>query len=322
MKQQLLTLLALIFISAGAWAQQNTLIVDGVGTDTDTYATIKDAIGAASTNDVIEVATDTYTLFEPLDIDVEGLTLRNKEGFTPVIQACTGIGCPGDPELRKRSQTNRIESPGLINVRANDITLEGFIIKGTLNLDQGPLDIPNFMYGLYVFNSTGTSVSNNKITGFFAGLVIERFVPGKGNPSFTYCVDENNITENIYGIAVLWDDYNAPIVNIKRNNITDHYDAGILLLSFSGSDYKEHDITININENNIFGNEFVGLLNDTNEDIDATCNWWGTTDLDEIEAQIEGGGHVEWFPFSGQEDGPCLHPMFKLQIGTGQQNDR
>jgi hypothetical protein len=45
--------------------------------------------------------------------------------------------------------------------------------------------------------------------------------------------------------------------------------------------------SLRIENNNIYDNDVVNITNPTAADIAAQNNWWGTTDIDEIEAKIQ-----------------------------------
>jgi len=44
--------------------------------------------------------------------------------------------------------------------------------------------------------------------------------------------------------------------------------------------------SLRIEKNNIYDNDVINITNPTGADIAAQNNWWGTTDIDEIEAKI------------------------------------
>lgn len=88
--------------------------------------------------------------------------------------------------------------------------------------------------------------------------------------------------------------YNAADVSITNNTITDCQRQAILL--FYNSEAEIH-------YNNIYNNDVALSLWSEGADIDASYNWWGTTDPDSIENLIEDynddptSGRVNYLPF-------------------------
>jgi nitrous oxidase accessory protein NosD len=246
MKRPLLLFTLLLFLAAGAQAQ--TLYVDGVGDELESFKTIQEAIDFAKENTVIEVAAGTYT--ETIYINKVGLTLKNKAGDTPVIN--------GEPDEIGKPIVFHV-----VSIYADNITLQGFKIingmgSGLVPKDQGPA--PYEVAGVFLT--------------FDAVNCLNRY---------------NTITQNQYGIIIGGGGF--------------------------GKNGGNPPIII---ENNIFNNQELGLLIDTPtkeiDAIDATCNWWGTTE--NIQDEIE--GPANWLPFWVAEDGPCLQKMFKMEVNGRQ----
>jgi nitrous oxidase accessory protein NosD len=239
MKRPLLLFTLLLFLAAGAQAQ--TLYVDGVGDELESFKTIQEAIDFAKENTVIEVAAGTYT--ETIYINKVGLTLKNKAGDTPVIN--------GEPDEIGKPIVFHV-----VSIYADNITLQGFtIINGMGGI---PLK-PNNKEPFPVEVAGGVYISYD---------------------AYNCLVQDNTITQNQYGIII------------------------------GGGFNKNGGNPPVIIENNIFGNMVLGLLNNTTEEPDATCNWWGTNE--NIQDEIE--GPANWLPFWVEEDGPCLQKMFEMEV--------
>jgi parallel beta-helix repeat protein len=106
----------------------------------------------------------------------------------------------------------------------------------------------------------------------------------------------NNITKNLSGIWVQGDQH-----EILNNMITDNKGYGITLFEadnvgvFNNIIVGNHGVGIKIrstkqgikiNKNEIHDNTESELDNDTSVEIDATNNWWGTTDESKITSRI------------------------------------
>ena len=113
-------------------------------------------------------------------------------------------------------------------------------------------------------NGNNIALKNCKIQNYHQGILLK----GDANKQ-SYILTKNNIKNNMFGIVVSSD--NLDNVEIINNDI------------FNNSLY------------NIFQNNFEG------GNINATNNWWGTTNEIEIEIKIsEGSGNIDWKPISQQ----------------------
>jgi parallel beta-helix repeat protein len=100
-------------------------------------------------------------------------------------------------------------------------------------------------------------------------------------------IEDNTISSNeLHGIFV--DSSVAPTkLQILENDIMDNEEDGIQIENWT----KDSDI---IMFNSITGNDEDSL--DTNEDVIAILNWWGTTVTSEIEDEFDGGGTITYKP--------------------------
>ncbi len=105
-------------------------------------------------------------------------------------------------------------------------------------------------------------------------------------------IEHNVIKSNLSGIA-----FRYSIANIAFNNISDNEFYGIWIKEGTDARISYNDISGNgkgiylykapytsINYNNILGNrEYnIAMAEQNPEDVEATMNWWGTTDASEI----------------------------------------
>ena len=128
-------------------------------------------------------------------------------------------------------------------------------------------------YGINVV-SNNAYISNNNITGCYMGVYVT------GNATIT----NNLIRNNTYGIYFPSNTANTTSVmgNIVTNNsIGINNGAGSIRNNTIGN--NQVGITVsnasaNISQNNIFGNTQYNLRMSTPNVVDASYNWWGTTD--------------------------------------------
>ncbi len=136
-------------------------------------------------------------------------------------------------------------------------------------------------YGAYDYLTGSEEITNNEIsnnlilgTGNTNEVGIEVGVIGvSGNSSkvaFTMGMIHDNLIKNNtvdgsdYGIYA----YVVENLAIEENEVKNCNSYGISLWD---------DFTGNINHNNIFGNGDYGLWNNLTSQVEATCNWWGST---------------------------------------------
>ncbi|MDY6932424.1 MAG: NosD domain-containing protein, partial [Halobacteriota archaeon] len=87
-------------------------------------------------------------------------------------------------------------------------------------------------------------------------------------------IENNNITDNYYGIYLNDSNYNS----LKYNSVAGNNDSGFYLTGGSTG----NDIFFN----NIYGNTGFSFVNDQSIDALATDNWWGTTVNNTINTSI------------------------------------
>ena len=142
-------------------------------------------------------------------------------------------------------------------------------------------------YGVYVAGSASAHIFNNTITACYSGIltegvsdiqennVINNLHDGVCSDDSTSTIENNAIAGNLCGVS--------GVGNIENNTITDNQ-AGIWGPSPAGT----------IVYNNIYGNYNTTLtpiavqnihLTDSNN-INATYNWWGSTDIQAINQTI------------------------------------
>jgi len=141
--------------------------------------------------------------------------------------------------------------------------------------------------GIYTFYSTGL-ISNNTISGFQQGLYL--------HSDYGTLIEGNLILGNSKGVVTnVHQDPTTPI--IANNTVTYNGDGFSLIRSFSAA---TNPVIVN---NNIYGNINYNINLGIPDTINATYNWWGTTDTQAINQSIYDFkndfnlGMVEFVPF-------------------------
>lgn len=158
----------------------------------------------------------------------------------------------------------------------------------------------NNKYGLY--STERVSVYDSTFTGHEIALW-----GGRGT------VKGNVITQNNTGIKATYQGF-----DLSYNTITDN-DLGVGLgANNSGSGY----MTPALNYNNIYDNATYNVKHTAATSVDASHNYWGTTDVDEIQASIYDGrddaslGLVTYEPIATD---PIIYPVGTLVVSLGEE---
>ena len=128
----------------------------------------------------------------------------------------------------------------------------------------------------------------------------------------------NSISNNTSGLYI-WRDSSsvgAPELQITNNTITNNTTYGLYIV---GDNEVEHDPVLVVTGNSIYGNGTANYFvtayeNGPNVTLNATGNWWGTTDLRDIADGIvdysdSGSGSVPFVDYSGFLDGENGNPI-------------
>jgi hypothetical protein len=157
------------------------------------------------------------------------------------------------------------------------------IIKGGISVagNQMPTISNNNIQGqgitLFVSNAT---VSNNIISGCSVGIEAELDFSGSAWANSTSLIEGNLIVNNEDGVEIVaWQGSTLDSPLIQNNTITNNT-IGISLISELG------EPTPAILNNNIFNNTNYDVESSVSGDINATYNWWGTTNASAISQGI------------------------------------
>jgi hypothetical protein len=292
----LLTLLLLTASSIAPYspakAEPRTIVVP------DDYSTIQAAIDNATVGDTVLVRGGNYST---------GLAYASplNEGNLYIDKPIKLIGqnCQNTIINTKARVTY---GSGLL-ITADNVTVSGFTIKGNANVisvDDGSANISNNIIELkgdsFAINIGGSrcQILSNTITGFNQGVGISLNVASG-------VLSNNFINGFKYGISGTG---NAQIINnTLSNNI-----VGFMPLTNSTS-FSYNNIINNV-QNSIF----------SNLDINATYNWWGTTDPEAINQTIAHYsptnfplGNVTFIPFLTEPNPQAMpNPSVSITIPT------
>ena len=255
------------------------------GTKTHPFDTISEGIEAVTSGKSVVVAAGIYN--EQLIINKE-ITLQGASQDNTFIIGSDLIG-------------------NLITVTADDVTISGFTIDGKSATDMGIYSdlsssikiseniIQNHQDSGILYHRAssdyplGINVYNNEICcNSKNGIKVTGAGPG--------IIEGNTITKNTNGIRT----NESASLEVKHNNITDNFSAGILCQDSSFLLIWGNEITINdygikvgvlssdttnpdigggtkegVGQNKIAGNKTHGVSNKTNHNIMAKNNWWG-----------------------------------------------
>ncbi|WP_444908200.1 right-handed parallel beta-helix repeat-containing protein [Microbulbifer sp. SSSA008] len=147
-----------------------------------------------------------------------------------------------------------------------------------------------YLYGVADVTATGNTVINNKY-GFY--------IKGHSSSDTTPIINSNTITSNSsFGFYI--QGYNGGITNpaITDNTITGNNNYGFHLVGVYDADYDPQPV---ITGNSIYGNNGYEINTSSYESgvltVNATGNWWNTTDSRSISAEIyDYGDSTSYYP--------------------------
>jgi len=206
---------------------------------------IQEAINAASAGDTVSVRNGTY---------YENNILVNKGNISLV-------GENRETTIIDGGKTGGVK---VLVITEDNVTVTGFTIKSSIQLESGPLYI-----GIALDHVRNCNISGNKITNNNYGIEL--------SSSFNSTIAANNITENGRGIRLAYSENNSITDNdISKNGI------GVWLVSSDGNGIIGNNITDNriaiwfssysshnsISENNVTNNCWgIELLRSSNNSI-------------------------------------------------------
>ncbi|MCD4697458.1 MAG: right-handed parallel beta-helix repeat-containing protein, partial [Bacteroidales bacterium] len=201
-----------------------------------------------------------------------------------------GIGI--DIDNNEFTQNSGIGNVALVDFRTYDATLLSCNVSVTDNdMTFSGGAYTNAMYGIrFLVGGDGfynTTASGNTLNGGNAG--------GAGNPASSGI--------NVYHYATSYTWTNALDIDVLTNKIGG-FDNGVSIYDADGSTYGglPSGSDLDINENDLSGNNLYGIISGTGETTDATCNWWGSEDASDVEAETS--GDVQFLPYLIVDNNP------------------
>ncbi|MCD6574300.1 right-handed parallel beta-helix repeat-containing protein, partial [Candidatus Aerophobetes bacterium] len=241
-----------------------------------TYATIQQAVDAASAGDTIQISGDvTHPVTENVTINVSNLTIQASPGTQPLITASDS-------------------STDVFCISAASVTISGLTVSGATNAAAGIKvnsvnncqilnnTVTNNSKGIYLYSTSGTTVSGNNVSnntdeGIFLDDSNNATITGNNISGSNYGIYlgssdyntllKNNISNNSHGIYFSSSDNNRVLGNTISNNEST-FPSGIHNDSNSDNNFGYY--------NNISGNLTYGVWSEAT--FDAKHNWWGAKD--------------------------------------------
>ncbi|MCF7930610.1 MAG: Ig-like domain-containing protein [Acholeplasmataceae bacterium] len=226
----------------------------------DLFNSIQDAIDSASPGVTVFVQEGTYT--ENIDIDQNNLKLIGSLGA--ILQ-------------------------GEIDVQADDVLIENFEFSQAARI-KNTIEISNFEFKLNTVNNstlasypflsivgiTGVKVSENTFTNLLVDAIsIEDFLGGE-------IVVEKNLITNVQGAIVIdaqteYDD--ETVIHVVRNDI-DGATVALHINLLYGENQKSIEAYARFNS--VVNYSISAVSSNVGNEIDLTCNYWGTTTPDPL----------------------------------------
>jgi hypothetical protein len=268
MKQKitiLIGVLALLILFSGM-ASAKTINVGPSGYD---YTSISSAADSASAGDTIHVHAGTYTLTEPITLDISGVTLYGDGTSNTIIKVTSSSVCNSDT------------STGYIIISAPDVEVYGFKFIGpaTDTSNQHSTAPSNYRTCISLSGSSAQSANNVKIHDNYATLLYGDFVKcyGSSYPKTNLQCYNNYISCDNHDGFQLGSCVNAHIYN---NYISTIQNCCIRLYKCSGSSTRiDHNtMTFGITNSGWTAIEYEstcsGSTSDHNVFINGGDNYW------------------------------------------------
>jgi len=238
----------------------------------DDYETIQEAIDEAGSGDTIIVAAGTYAAFQVQGktnisiISTEGATVTTANFFTVDIGPIVGdVGVMAGVNASENIDIEGINFDGTELSEEENVCGIAYLDSTGRVADLTAANIIGtgwYLGGVAIIGDVGTSVVD------LSGITVENSGVGVAIFNAEANLDGCTITENLLaGILVGWplDGFDPSTAEVKGSTISNNYGIGIAVFD---------DSTLEAHFNNIVGNGDGGVVNDGEETVDATYNWW------------------------------------------------
>ena len=305
---------------------------------TDALGLCEDGGHFDSADYTIKVGPGTFLLTEPINVGGEGLTLISTDGAaTTIIDADGYVGISitvADVTVDGFTIDDAVASIDIASTSADDVTIQNNVftdtVQSAVRITDGAVTgatisgntMEDGAIGIWIGGGNSDfTISDNTITESSStgdGAIVF------GSPAEVsdITVSGNTVSDND-GSGILFAPYGSPTYDnivIEGNTISGNAGHGIeirsgatitALVIFGNTIADNDDDGINLSSwddscliafNNITGNDDDGIDNvagGVTTGIDATLNWWGTTDSDDIDAEFEDDsvGNHDWDPY-------------------------
>jgi hypothetical protein len=173
-----------------------------------------------------------------------------------------------------------------INIQTKDgiPTVSKNTLRGGINVGMGSMPVISnntiLDSGISIFLANAT-VTGNTITGTQTGIAAYTDYSGYGWYNCTSLIENNLIYGNTYGLAIREQQGSTVGAPLVRNNTIVNNGYGISI-SWIGIAAPNPTILYN----NIYGNSNYNIRINIPTNVNATYNWWGTTDTQAIDQSI------------------------------------
>jgi len=237
---------------------------------TNAFSDINAAVDAASSGDTVRVLQGTYT------------------GTVTVDKSLTLLGANANVSAGLKPGMRHAESviDGAVEISASNVTLNGLkIINGATVLGE--------LAGVYLTaGATNVTISNNIIAGAGSGRGILSTLNG-GNDNLT--IANNDIGHWTTGVFNQSNDGVKILSNRIHDNVAGVGNDFVNNLLIRGNTFVRNDEAVGVNEStdvrinlNNLANNTVAVHNYGGDTVDASFNYWGTTNQAAIQALVVG----------------------------------
>lgn len=268
------------------------------GTRNAPLATLTEAVNRAVEGDVIYV--DAGTFIEQVTL-TKGLTLIGAGPIlTKILKPAAVVPPPGP-----------FQEPGVIQTSQNigDVHIRSLSVTGDASTGVTPLIL-----------QTGGSLYGSSLQSGNQGIFV-RIDPATNLSTRTFTIENNSIQAEYISINVAGTRLTATLLNNTLNasnpgfscNLFAGVDFGTMpRLTISGNffnTYSNFGLLVNSSNANINQNSFTGTGNPAISNsgppfINATCNWFGTADLNSIASRLTPGILFSPWLSSGTDNSP------------------
>ncbi|WP_444930343.1 right-handed parallel beta-helix repeat-containing protein [Microbulbifer sp. SSSA002] len=251
------------------------------------------------TSDLELAAHQTYVVTGNVDVN-SGVTLTINEGATILFDGNFKIEVNGHLTASGGEYTPVVFTSAQVAPAKGD--WYGLVVNSGGSLDLSNTTIEYAVYGLYAKSGSVFSLSNSTLQYFDESGIYAYSASGLiSNNTIQYAdvagvylygvadvtVSDNAITDNQYGFYIKGYSGIATTPTITGNTVTDNSSYGFYLYGVRSADYDPQPV---ITGNNIYSNSGYDLYTYYYEsgalNIDASGNWWNTTDPESIAAEI------------------------------------